>query len=394
MAETLADYVASQDELLQEAALALPHSFSKCTYSLGPIRFPKRNFRCDCPTTPVAHACTLHTNLEDENASNIYGPNFKAQFCRCGRTYDASTEQETMIQCLICEDWFHESCCNLRERPQSRKPSPEPAPELADNSEERQDEDVQSEGSSGLPPGLIPGSEYESFICGSCASRNRTLVRWAGTLGVNMVVRDAPTEPWRCLVEEEADPIGVEDLNTVAESTIGIKRPLSPSNVEVSDAKRLRGTSQNPISTSATSCLAPLSNFVAQRIYEQLDAPVPVSLGAGDLFLSENFRERWCHCASCLPSLQASPCLLEEEETYEPPEDPDSGLSLEELGMRALERLPRDRAIDGIHAFNGMRDDLVKYLRPFAQEGKVVSEADVRDFFASLNEVAQKKGGK
>jgi hypothetical protein len=34
---------------------------------------------------------------------------------------------------------------------------------------------------------------------------------------------------------------------------------------------------------------------------------------------------------------------------------PLSGLSLEELGMRALERLPRDRAIDGIHAFNGMR---------------------------------------
>lgn len=85
------------------------------------------------------------------------------------------------------------------------------------------------------------------------------------------------------------------------------------------------------------------------------------------------------------------------------------GLSLEELGMRALERLPRDRAIDGIHAFNGMRlvvwfallslclrtkfyprDDLVKYLRPFAQEGKVVNETDVRDFFATLTETAKK----
>jgi E3 ubiquitin-protein ligase UBR7 len=79
-----------------------------------------------------------------------------------------------------------------------------------------------------------------------------------------------------------------------------------------------------------------------------------------------------------------------------------TGLSLEELGMRALERLPRDRAIDGIHAFNGMRfalvtayacypslifrqrDDLIKYLRPFAQDGKVVNESDVREFFASL----------
>jgi hypothetical protein len=31
------------------------------------------------------------------------------------------------------------------------------------------------------------------------------------------------------------------------------------------------------------------------------------------------------------------------------------GLSLEELGMRALQKLPRERQIDGIRAFNSMR---------------------------------------
>jgi hypothetical protein len=30
-------------------------------------------------------------------------------------------------------------------------------------------------------------------------------------------------------------------------------------------------------------------------------------------------------------------------------------LSLEELGLRALDRIPRDRALDGIRAFNTMR---------------------------------------
>lgn len=122
---------------------------------------------------------------------------------------------------------------------------------------------------------------------------------------------------------------------------------------------------------------------------------------------------------------------MEEEETYEPPKDPDSGeyiscfsgsssafdvcvmsgLSLEELGMRALQRLPRDKAIDGILAFNAMRwvpffltaipvivqglqtfhsDNLVKYLRPFAQTGQVVKEADVTSFFESLTELAKR----
>lgn len=113
--------------------------------------------------------------------------------------------------------------------------------------------------------------------------------------------------------------------------------------------------------------------------------------------------------------------MLEEEDTYEPPEDPDSGmimsssswrvhdnvvsgLSFEELGARALERLPRDRALDGIHAFNDMRyvlsrglppfpdvtftpsDHLLEYLRPFAQQGKIVEEADVTRFFEAFKQ--------
>ena len=90
---------------------------------------------------------------------------------------------------------------------------------------------------------------------------------------------------------------------------------------------------------------------------------------------------------------------MEEEETYEPPEDPDSGLTLEELGLRALQRLPREHALDGIRAFNEMRcvltcipvryvltvrrrrDSLMDHLRPFALEGKEVTEGDIRAFF-------------
>jgi E3 ubiquitin-protein ligase UBR7 len=81
-------------------------------------------------------------------------------------------------------------------------------------------------------------------------------------------------------------------------------------------------------------------------------------------------------------------------------------LSLEELGLRALDRLPRDRALDGIRAFNTMRyagnhgsgdiqiqlfsrDDLKNFLRPFAQEGREVGEIDVRRFFETRAETAR-----
>lgn len=34
----------------------------------------------------------------------------------------------------------------------------------------------------------------------------------------------------------------------------------------------------------------------------------------------------------------------------------------------------------------------MKFLRPFAQDGKVVNESDVHGFFASMKEAAAKKG--
>lgn len=132
---SLSDLIASQDDLVAQASLALPHTFSHCTYALGYLRqavylcltcasprgicsacsiachtnheqlelFPKRNFRCDCPTSALSHPCTLHTRPEGENDGNTYGQNFRGMFCRCGRPYDPRTERETMIQCLACE---------------------------------------------------------------------------------------------------------------------------------------------------------------------------------------------------------------------------------------------------------------------------------------------------
>jgi E3 ubiquitin-protein ligase UBR7 len=150
----------------------------------------------------------------------------------------------------------------------------------------------------------------------------------------------------------------------------GMKRKLVNScpSSDGPSLKRLR-TSGTSLDSSQKACLAPAAHPIAQAIFAQSGAQ---TLGAGDIFLSGDWRKRWCFCDSCSSELRKHPYLFEEEETYEPPEDPDSsefqssidagwvnngtsGLSLEELGLRALERLPRDRALDGIRAFNTMR---------------------------------------
>lgn len=111
-----------------------------------------------------------------------------------------------------------------------------------------------------------------------------------------MIVRDDPTSPWRRLGEEPAADESVDVEILPGFSTVGVKRALSPSDFNVPDAKRARGTSQAPIRTSG-SCLAPKRNTLAQRIIENRDNTAS-SLGTGDVFLTENFRERWCRCAS------------------------------------------------------------------------------------------------
>ena len=391
---SLTEYLKSQEELLHEASIALPHQFSRCTYSLGPLRsladrsfawismtdavslgkqciyvslaqrlgdsvppaqlratlimsksncmsrlfrwdierglksslrFPKRNFRCDCPTVAIAHPCTLHQIPQEENASNRYGQNFKGDFCRCGKPYDAKTEREAMIQCLACEvrssrlytpshksyelrsqDWFHESCCNLRNRPSSREVSPVDLSKKAVQTETGDEDDAVSDtSSSGLPPPLISGDDYEAFVCGSCVSKNPTLTRWAGSPGVTMIVRDNPTDPWRCLSDNVAVSDEPLDFNSIAGPSItGMKRPLSPSMTDMPGAKRARGIITWSASTGP--CLAPPPNVTAGKIFTNYKGPFASVNGTGDIFFSEGFRTRWCRCSS----VSISPCSL------------------------------------------------------------------------------------
>lgn len=76
----------------------------------------KRNFRCDCGNSKFGEFfCKLFPNKDVENTENSYNHNFKGSYCTCGRPYPdpEAEEQVEMIQCCICEDWFHEEHLGL-----------------------------------------------------------------------------------------------------------------------------------------------------------------------------------------------------------------------------------------------------------------------------------------
>jgi len=292
----------------------------------------------------------------------------------------------------------------LRTRPSSRLPSPDTMTEENGAPQMEQVDDSRSDASSsGLPRPLITAEDYDALVCRSCVSQIPILKAWAGTPGITMVVREDPDSLWTIIGALQDDDIVIDDgPGAKGKSPADVEAP-DPNDTSIPTQPPLEGTSSPQLEfdaiqgkkrnllnsfpsddgpsakrsrTSGTSvdssqkaCLVPAPNPSAHAVLAQSGVH---ALGAGDIFLAGDWRKRWCQCDSCIPELRKHPYLLEGEETYEPPEDPDSsescssmisgrtnnstlGLSLEELGLRALERLPRDRALDGIRAFNTMR---------------------------------------
>jgi E3 ubiquitin-protein ligase UBR7 len=246
----------------------------------------------------------------------------------------------------------------LRTRPPSRLPSPEPVAGENGVAQVDQEDDSRSDvSSSGLPPPLITAGDYDALVCRQCVSQIPILRAWAGTPGVTMVVREGHDVSWKVIGELEdgdvvvdvgpeaegrtpahvkaSDPDHTHAHTATQSPSEGASQPQPDPNTlqgrkrsivnscpssDGPSVKRSR-TSETSPDSSQKACLAPATHPLAQAVFAQTGAQ---TVGAGDIFLSGDWRKRWCSCDSCFSELRKHAYLLEEEETYQPPEDPDS----------------------------------------------------------------------
>uniref|UniRef100_A0A158Q7U4 UBR-type domain-containing protein n=1 Tax=Elaeophora elaphi TaxID=1147741 RepID=A0A158Q7U4_9BILA len=105
--------------------------------------YTKRNFCCDCGNSKFKNACTLYKEKKPLNERNQYNHNFDGLYCTCNRPYPCEEYDDCeMLQCIICEDWFHLQ--HLEETPDS-----------------------------------VDTSEVEEVICRNCVSRFTFLLSYA-----------------------------------------------------------------------------------------------------------------------------------------------------------------------------------------------------------------------
>ncbi|KAI9734632.1 MAG: hypothetical protein M1834_002233 [Cirrosporium novae-zelandiae] len=250
-----------------------------------------------------------------------------------------------------------------------------------------------------FPPGFPNEDDFEAFICYKCVEAHPWIKRYASTTGFLPPIFHKPLNTNQ---QENKD-----SSNLLAPPSK--KRKLSnASETTVSDtSKRHKTASPDPPTTTSdplpsTTLTSPTQPCKYTILPPPLSDQTPFSL-----FYLPDFRTHLCHCPACFPLLSPHPQLLEEEETYEPPMSDSSsvarnnnndplhahvhstthsrgGSSLLDRGEAALSNIDRVRAIEGVMAYNHLRDKVKDFLKPFAESGQAVGAEDIKKYFEGL----------
>ena len=161
------------------------------------------------------------------------------------------------------------------------------------------DDGASEASSSGLPPPLITAEKYEALVCRSCVLKLPLLWKYAGTSDALAVVRKSDEEPWTVIgLASDAD------ADTEIDVEAGEKRSRAASEDGEPASKRVRLDGDNVndgVSSSVSPCLAPKPSEEIQSLLRRVEGE-DYERFAGDLFLTDDFRERWCKCSLVRPT--------------------------------------------------------------------------------------------
>ncbi|KAG0069497.1 hypothetical protein BGZ90_000188 [Linnemannia elongata] len=373
---TVSEYIAEQERLEQEARELFPKKFDMCSNSAGYVRqtvyscltcnpnpseeagfcyscsischgdhnlvelFTKRAFRCDCGTKKFKNVkCTLDT--KPAGAVN--------ELNQCDVQYDPHKEENTMLQCVICEDWFHDNCI-----------------------------------------GITPhGDDFDDFICRTCLSEKgggpKSVVmvdssKAPGNTKVTLIKEGVKTESGgqdnRYDDHRDHIHIGQSQEEKLAQGKRSLESTTNRNSDETEDSnKRIKLDAE----TKSDSAICKLD--------QQPTDPYPDQ--EVNLFATEGWRDLLCQCTSCMTMYTeegVASFILGEEAVYEAEDDDEAESSTLESGMKKLGEMDRVQMMDGMIAYNRMRDEVRAFLEPYSQQGKVVTESDIHAFFAAKME--------
>ncbi|CAK7565555.1 MAG: hypothetical protein SEPTF4163_003472 [Sporothrix epigloea] len=312
----------------------------------------------------------------------------KKEKARAFPKLEAKAEKATVIN---APDTLPSISEDGEDRPQSDNPSTR-----LDGDGRTGNADETEVGGSLMPPGFPREGDFEGFICYKCVDAHPWIRQYAGSPGfLPAVIHLTKTDQALTLGTEKSES-NLKKRKASDDAMGDIKRARPDEHAHETDGPKEAQKQEASIAQAASSAKSPLTSPAVNCKRKALPPPTPERFS---LFFTEGFRDKLCRCTECFPLLVPHPQLLEEEETYEPPISEESGSedagdgagsgshksgSLYERGESALRNVDRVRAIEGLMAYNHLKDKLKPFFQQFAESGHAISAEDIKSYFAKL----------
>ncbi|KAK2878246.1 hypothetical protein Q8A67_019037 [Cirrhinus molitorella] len=306
--------------------------------------YTKRDFRCDCGNEKFnGFKCKLHTDKEGQNVKNPYNHNFFGRYCSCDRPYPDDDDQvnEEMIQCIVCEDWFHEKH---------------------------------------LEGPAVDCDALMEMICVRCMNRAPFLWTYAAHFAVSALNKQS-------LCKEQTNADMMTDEKRERSHTRGQDTPSTSSYCKQEEPTA--GAADHTSSfDSAASRLAQQPSKVTECILNELKAKDAAGARAGAVFWPYFWRAKLCTCTDCKRMYVKAgvPFLLDESDTllaYEEKAKAEA-LTSEELLLSCLTSLNHVQQLEIIYQYNDLKHELREFLQQSAKQRKDITPEAFREFLEEL----------
>uniref|UniRef100_A0A182R0X4 UBR-type domain-containing protein n=1 Tax=Anopheles farauti TaxID=69004 RepID=A0A182R0X4_9DIPT len=301
--------------------------------------YTKRKFRCDCGGKRMPDVkCKLEPRKEEENTLNRYNQNFSGMYCICHRpSPDPENDvPDVMVQCVICEDWYHTRHLGLDDPKK--------------------------------------GEECDEVICADCMEANPFLKNYVGK--IEELNKNSLNDT------VQVDVTGLDESNaTVTEPDADETGPSEPKQRRLDDSKAA-ATEETPKDKPAVLdiCTMPPLCADSEKAYKK-----------GASVWTDGWRKYLCQCKTCIELYKKHSVeyLLNEKDTLRYYEDLGKQrlgpqVSAYEQGMQMLRQFDQVTQVDFLTEFNIMKVRLREFLDQFVANQQVVTPDDVNAFFAKL----------
>lgn len=265
------------------------------------------------------------------------------------------------------------------------------AADTNDTSPIAEDDNAEEDEEPPLPPGFPEEDDFEGFICYKCVDANPWIKRYAGAPGFLAPVfrRSQAPSPEVGLIEKDKAAKNMSTTTLMIPNSMKRKAEDDEESVASTSSKRPK----EEVSETAN------GEILSVKSEQTIDGsaackikslPLPPT-GQISIFFKSDFRDHLCKCSDCFPLLKPHTQLLEEEYNYEPSISDDeapgstagSG-SLYDRGESALKNVDRVRAIEGVMAYNHLKEKLKPFFQQFAESGQAISAEDIKAHFAKM----------